>query len=140
MHLMELRERTTSRTSILVLSLALLLAGGCATSSTGGSRAGASSDVITREEFDQFPELSAFDVVRRLHNNWLRSRSQGTSFLLDSTAIAVYISGQRDPDGVEALRSLRATQIERIEYLSGDEATMRFGPNHGGGTLLVILR
>jgi hypothetical protein len=41
---------------------------------------------------------------------------------------------------VSELVSIRANAIERMRFLSGREATARFGTNHTDGAVLVTLR
>ena len=124
----------TSRPALLLLALLVAL-GGCA--STGTSSTGGSRDEITREQMAEMPQATAYDVVRRFHNEWLRPRGVGTSANPDANAVAVYVDGQRDPAGLDALRSYRASELMSIEYFDSRRATTRWGTGHSAGAILL---
>ncbi|HKK94183.1 MAG TPA: hypothetical protein VJ925_12170 [Longimicrobiales bacterium] len=112
-----------------LLLLALLAVGGCA--STGSSTSGPRNE-ITREQLAEMPEASAYDAIRRLNGRWLRPRPGGGS-------VAVYINNQRDTDGVDALRSYRSGEIQKIEYFDARRATTRWGTGHSSGAIVLTL-
>ena len=117
-----------------VLALAFLVAvAGCATSPAGsGSR---SRNVITAEEIAEIQASTAFDAVQRLRPEFLRRGRVNMSSDTQTLPI-VYVDDVRY-GGVDELRRIRASQVVRIEYLSGSDATTRFGTGHAGGAILV---
>lgn len=119
----------TSRRITLVLVLAIA---GCA--SGGASTQSSSPDTITQAELSGLEHLSAYEVVRRLHPNWLRARGQD-SFRTKATP-RVYLNGVSTGD-VGSLRSVSARAITRIDYLDARAATLRFGTDHSAGAILV---
>ena len=119
---------------ILVLTLALGLAG-CA--SSGGSRTrnpGSSSNLIVRADLDALEgALSAHQAIVRLRPLWLQARGVGTF------PPVLYVSGSRRGD-LDDLRAMQAAELEEIEYMSPNDATTRFGSGHSGGAILVTNR
>jgi hypothetical protein len=132
-----LRTRRSNVGAAAFVSAALLVAGGCA--STGAGSAGGSRDEITREQLLEMPQATAFDVVRRLRGRWLRPRGAGTSMQLDASNIVVYVNDQREPGGINALRSFRAGALQSIEYFDSSRATTRWGTGHPAGAIVLSL-
>jgi len=126
------------RTAVPLTLLVLLALGGCASTGSGSSTSGSRNE-ISREQLAERPEATVFDVVRRIHPRWLRSRAAGTSVSLDDSDIAVYINDQREPGGLRILRSLRAADLERIEYFDSRRATTRWGTGHPAGAIVLVL-
>jgi hypothetical protein len=54
--------------------------------------------------------------------------------------LPVHVDGVRIHDPGTYLRNLHAGEIESVEVLSGVEATMRFGLDHGGGAVVIHTR
>lgn len=121
------------------LLVALLVLGGCASSGVSSSASSGSRDEITREQLLEMPEATAFDVVRRLRGRWLRPRGAGTSIRLAATDVIVYINNQREPGGVDALRSFRAGGLQSIEFFDASQATIRWGTGHPAGAIVVSI-
>jgi len=101
------------------------------------SLGGGQSDVITLNDIAVrgLVTENAYEVVQRLRPRWLRRR--GASFTIQDAGLAVvYLNGTRygHPD---LLRQIRADEITTIRFLSGTDATTRFGLNHDGGAILV---
>jgi hypothetical protein len=74
----------------------------------------------------------AFSLIAALRPHWLSSRSPVAD-------VRVY----RDDalaGGTDQLRSIDLASVKRIEWLSGLDATTRFGMNHSGGAILVYTR
>ena len=40
-------------------------------------------------------------------------------------------------DDIDQLRNIRVAEIAEIKYMSGNEATSRYGANHDGGAILL---
>jgi hypothetical protein len=92
---------------------------------------------ITREEIAERNVSNAYDLVRTLRPAWLRGR-RGDSSFARSTAVAVYQEGMR-MGGPEALRSIPTASIVSIQYYDAVSATQRFGSDHGGGAIVVMM-
>jgi len=120
-----------SRTAgVFVVTLGLALAG-CASSGTSSRPAGATANRIVRAELESVGQVDAFEAVNRLRPRWMSSRGGSRPVL--------YVDGTRRND-ISDLQSLRAFDIEEIEYMSGSDASTRFGTGHGGGAIMVSTR
>lgn len=138
--------RRTRVVSLLFATLAVLPA--CASTSGGGgdSTSGAtrtvgapgdrrSRDLLTEADIQEAGVGSTYDIVQRLRPAWLRTRSSGTTRSAPQYAI-VYLDGTRI-GGLEALRRVNSTDVQTIRYLSGPDATTRYGTGHEGGAILI---
>jgi hypothetical protein len=79
---------------------------------------------------------NAYTIVQRLRPRWLSPRTQGTISNPEPSFAQVYLDNLRFGP-IDALYRIDATQIDRIEYLSGLDATTRFGTGHDGGAIIV---
>jgi len=129
--------RPTSSLRPVVLAATLLLGlGGCASGGGGGSDgdsarpAGATTNRIVRAELEPLVELSAMQAIQRLRSRWLRNRP-GLR-----TEPVLYVDGSRR-SGLAELESLRASDVEQMEYMSSTDASTRFGTGHSAGAILV---
>lgn len=123
----------SSRNVVLVgFALALGLAG-CASGGGGGGGgrpAGATGNRIVQEELVALGQLDALQAVQRLRAQWLRSRG--------GDAAVLYVDGTRR-GAADELRFIRADEVMRMEFLSPNDATTRFGTGHTGGAILVTM-
>jgi len=113
------------------LALALGVTG-CASGGGSARPAGASANRIVRAELEAFPQMNASDVVQRLRSSWLRPRMNTPSAML-------YIDGARRGRANAELVYILASQIEQMEFMSGTNATTRYGSDHQGGAILVTM-
>jgi hypothetical protein len=92
---------------------------------------------LTAEELTEGNFGNVFQAVEVLRPNWFRVR--GNSSMSRPEMIRVYIDGT--PRGsVASLRQVPVTSVQSIEYLSGTQATQRFGTDHNLGAILVTSR
>ena len=119
----------------LVLSaLVLIVACGGSTGTAGGG-ARPSQDLITADEIQAQHFANTYDLINALRPNWLRPRS--ASFGSSGQAgVMVYVDGNR-LGSANYLRQIAAGQIQSARYLSGPEATTRYGTNHASGAILI---
>lgn len=117
------------RLPLLTLLLAAATLAACATGGSGnddGPRG--SRDHIVRAELESLSQLNAFQAVERLRPNWLRSR-------VGRTPEAIIDGSPSSSLGV--LRSIRATDVEEMRFLSASDATTRYGTGYDGGAIVV---
>jgi hypothetical protein len=125
-----------------------LVTAGCA-STSGGTSSGTtqrrgSSTLITESEIANANLESIHDVIERLRPNMLRTRGQvgrlsGASegdAGAQSSRIRVYLNGSTIGD-ITMLRSIQASTIKEVQYLSATDATTRFGTGHDAGAILL---
>ena len=126
------------RRSAIVLSIFLaLLATSCAMKQDGGPSR--SVRILTAEEIAELPATTAMEAVRRARPQWLRPRSSPTMENPMPAMPILYMDGVRIGD-VSQLETVRAEEVEQMEYLYPSEATNRFGTGHQGGAILVTTR
>ncbi len=125
------------KSSVSIIALALVMAS-CSSAGTG-SASSRNSNVVTLEELAEVDYLTGLEAVRRLRPNWLRVRGQATFSRQGSAGIRLYVDG-RPRDDISELGRIPATDIREMRFLTGREATMRYGTDHGDGAILVELK
>jgi hypothetical protein len=114
--------------------VALACAQATQTAGTAGSRR-----VLLGDEIQAASVATAYQAVARLRPEWLRRRGRTSIRDPGASAVVVYLNDMRQ-GGASALDAIAAETVLEMEYLSGQEATTRFGTGHGGGVILVRLR
>jgi hypothetical protein len=96
-------------------------------------------DLLQRDEFEGSTATDAFSLVQQFRPNWLHNR--GPLSLTDPSAgeLKIYVDGFLFGD-VSALHNIPVLDVQRLRYLSGPDATMRYGVGHGGGVIEVWTR
>lgn len=84
---------------------------------------------------------TAFDIVQRLRPTMLRPRASsfGSNNQPQQVPVLVYTDEVR-LGTVESLRTIPATQVQEIRYISATDATQRWGTNHSSGAIQVITK
>lgn len=112
------------RLNPMALVLVAVTASACASSGSAGPRT--DPNLITRAELEQHPTLSAYDAIQRLRSRWLQGRG--------GEEPVVFMDGA-PMGGIDFLRSIRASDLDRIVRRSASDATTRYGTGYGGGTI-----
>ena len=123
-------------TCIVAIALMALVWTGCS-ARPGTPSARADVNVISAEEIAEANQTDAYSLVQNLRPNWLRVR--GTSSVSGREVVRVYLDGSL-LGGTDHLRQIATHSIHRLQYLSGVDATQRFGLDHGAGAILVSTR
>ena len=118
------------------LSALLLLIAACSTVS-GRRGSGSERNVITADEMRAAGFADAFRVVETLRPHWLRTR--GATTLTGRETVKVYLDDLL-LGGPDQLQQITTRSIASIRYLDGNEATQRWGLDHGHGAILVLTR
>ena len=115
-----------------VVGPGLLAAGTDAPVETEGS-----STLIVRAQLEEFSSRTILDAIRRLNSRWLRaSRITGLS---GATEARVVLDGT--PLGpLDDLSLINADGVEYIRFVSGINATTKYGTDFGGGAIEVTSR
>jgi hypothetical protein len=114
----------------------LMLGATAACASSGGGGGGGAGNAITRGMIDNPSSQNAFTIVQRFRPRWLSPRTQGTISNPEPSFAQVYVDDVRFGP-IDTLYRINGTQIELIEYMSGLDATTRFGVGHDGGAIMV---
>jgi len=113
----------------------------CAT--TGTSTAGRSPDKLTKAEISESGASSAFDVVNRLRPDWLSpARLTMSGARVANQTLLVYLDGVRF-GGRESLRTLNASGITAMEFLTATRAATvvrDIGTGTAGPVIMVSTR
>lgn len=112
-------------------------AAGSGTASPPSSPPSTLQRVLRADEIRSAAVGTAYQAVARLRPQWLRPR--GVSSVRGSGQVVAYVDGVR-LGGAAALEQIQAGTVVEMEYLSGSEATTRFGAGHGDGAIIVRTR
>jgi hypothetical protein len=113
-----------------------LLAVGCTATGGGG---GGNPDLITREQFAELPDGTAFTIVQRYRSRWLRARTQG-SFTDPEPYYAEVFVDDLHFGPIDSLGRISSTEIDRIEYINATDATTLYGTGYAGGIIRIHTR
>ena len=121
---------------LMLASLALVVGlTGCAAaggSAGGGGGGGGNPNRLTADELVPVVQLDAYQAIQRLRARWLQARGGNMA--------NVYVDGAERPGGLDALRGLPVADIERMQYMSANEATTRFGTGNAGGVIMITTK
>lgn len=120
--------RSSTTACLLLLSMAAAAAAQVAMISDPGSRT-----LVTAEELVQSNRSNLFDFLRAKRPLWLQSRG---AVGIGSVGVVVYLDGIRMGDTNE-LRGISPLIVSQIRYLSGPEATTRWGAGHSEGAIVI---
>jgi len=103
-------------------------------------REAAGSQLITEAEVEASGATTAFDVIQKLHANFLHDRGE-TSFSKSRSAPypTVYVDGQ-EFGALASLRSIPSIQIATIRLYRAWEAATTFGATNGGAVIAITTR
>lgn len=97
---------------------------------------------ITHQEIAASPqrEMDLYQVIRNLRPFYLEA-PRGVRTLGGSATVlpVVVVDGKRDT-GIDALRDIRAMDVEEVRYLDPAKSESEYGPRANGGAVLVRLR
>lgn len=97
-------------------------------------------NVLLRTELTevQVAEMNALQAIRQFRPNFFTG---GSSPSLSGAGgrLMVYVENIRQ-GGPDALTHIRMTEVERIEFMSASEATLKYGTGHTGGAIVVRRR
>lgn len=125
------------------LAILLTLSVVAALAACGGGRAGAGSgtspNVIGNWELEAVPDYNALEAVRQLRPGWLRIRSEPSDLAAQAGASPyprVHMDGVPLGD-ISELEQIRTDNVREMRFLSGGEASMRWGTGYTNGVILV---
>jgi hypothetical protein len=121
-----------------VLPAMCVLLWACASPSggSGGSPRRSSTSVLTREEMGERAEQDLYTIVQQFRPSWMQIRGQATP-VGGVRTVQVVVDGSVQPGGLEVLRSYRGSQVEKLRYLNGQDATQRYGMDVEAGVIEV---
>jgi hypothetical protein len=98
------------------------------------------SQIITEDEVEASRAPTAYDVIQKLHANFLSYHGE-TSFDKSNSQPypTVYVDGQ-EYGPIGSLRNIPASQVSTIRLYRSWEATTKFGGGHMGGVIAITTR
>ena len=98
------------------------------------------SQLITQEEVEASRAPTAYEVIQKLHANFLSYRGETSLNKNNSQPYpTVYVDGQQF-GSLNSLRNIPASQVESIRLYRSWEATTKFGTGNMGGVIAITTR
>ena len=98
-----------------------------------------SPDELLREEIfrDGEADPTAHELIQRLRPNWLRARGQVSLGSPEASYALVYMNDVLF-GGLMTLHQIPPSQIERMEFVRGIDASIRWGTGHTSGVIHIL--
>lgn len=107
--------------------------------SVGVTRPRTGFNVITREQIDSSHATNVYDVIAKLHAEYLHDRG-AISVLTNQHDRAVVFLNDQEYGILETMRNIPPANVAEIRFFSGTDAVTRFGSQYGGGVIQLISR
>ena len=125
-----MRRRTIVRFAVTLTALTAA----CSSNPALANRPRFDSSLINREQILEGQFTNAYDAVKLLRGSWLNTvRPESVRY---PAVIQVYLDGVRLGD-VSALSTVQALPIQFIRYYNAQDATSRWGLDHGAGAIYI---
>ena len=125
------------RAATILLSFVLLL--GACYPGRASSGSGRSPDLIGNWELQELSDYNALDAIRRLRPAWLRVGTRpAVAVAQNSSYPRVHLNGV-PLQNINELEEINATDIREMRFLSGPDASTRFGTGYVNGAILITL-
>lgn len=125
-----MRHRAIVRFAVALTALTAA----CSSNPAPTNRPRFDASLITREQILEGQFTNAYDAVKTLRGSWLNT-VRPESFRYPA-AIQVYLDGVRLGD-VSALSTVQTLPIQYIRYFNAQDATTRWGVDHGAGAIFI---
>jgi len=111
---------------------------GCAaTTGSRGDGSPAASNLLTRAELASVSANNAYEAIERLRPQWLRPRGPTSVTQPEGDWPLVYMDNVRAGD-VSMLPNIPVDDIGEIRFITGSDATTRWGTGVTGGVIEII--
>jgi hypothetical protein len=100
---------------------------------------GGAANMITGPELSRSRATNAYDAIRQIRPELLRTRDPGSLVYFKTNRPAVAVDNTL-VGSVEALRAMPLDTVARIEYVSAWEAAKRYGSSFENGVVLIETR
>ena len=124
------------RFSALFVATVLASAAACASMKQKNS---SDRNVITAAEIEAADANTAYDVIVKLHANYLHSRGANSILLKENKEPTVYLD-QVEFGSINSLRGIPASNIAEIRFVSGWDAMTKYGSDHAAGVIQIYTR
>jgi len=123
---------------VLTLTLAAALAG-CSAAPHRDPALSPNPEVITRDEIQASRGYTVYDVIEKVHANFLSYRGR-TSIRDTVTSMPMVFMDDQVYGPVGVLRNIQASQIEQIRLYRAWEAVLKYGTGLPGGAIALYSR
>lgn len=103
-------------------------------SDEGGNR-----NIITADEIQAANVSTAYDVITKLHANYLASRGQNSILLKQPKEPTVFLDNV-EYGSIASLRNIPASNCAEIRFIEGWDAMTKYGSDHVAGVIQVYTR
>jgi hypothetical protein len=97
------------------------------------------ANVITAPELSRSKARNAYEAIRQIRPEMLRTRNPGTVVYFEARQPVVAVDNSL-VGGIEVLRTLPTGKVARIEYVNSWVAARRYGTGFENGVMLVETR
>jgi hypothetical protein len=104
-----------------------------------GGATGRDANVITAPELSRSQATNAYDAIRHIRPEFLRSRDPGSVVYFRASRPAVAVDNVI-VGGIEVLQAMPLDTVARIEYVSAWKAAKLYGATFGNGVMLIETR
>ena len=118
--------------NIAALAAALALVGCASSGGQGGSGTGGNANLLTAADLQDVQQLDANAAIQRLRPRWLRGRAGATP--------NVIVDGAARPEGIDALSTIRVSDVEEMRFMNSNDATLRYGTGNSGGAIIITTK
>jgi hypothetical protein len=100
---------------------------------------GTTANVITAPELSRSRATSAYDAIRQIRPELLRTRDPGALVYFKASQPLVAVDNTL-VGGVDVLRAIPVNKVARIEYVNAWKAAKMYGSGFGNGIMLIETR
>ena len=125
------------RTLVLLLSMVAL--GACTRAPYTDPSLAPDREIITQDEIEASRGATAYDVIRKVHGNFLSYRGR-TSIKDSASAMPVVFVDDQAFGPVSTLRNIPASQLAEIRLYRAWEAVIKYGSGLPGGAIAIYTR
>ena len=96
-------------------------------------------NVITQDQIDSSGANNVYELIQRLHGEYLRDRGK-ISIKTNQRERAVVFLNDHEYGILETMRNIPVGRVGEIRYFTGTEAAAKFGSQYGGGVVQLVSR
>jgi hypothetical protein len=96
-------------------------------------------DVVGEDQIENMRAVTAYDVVSRVHGEYLHSRGRQTQDARTEIPAHVYVDDTFYGD-ISTLKAVPASQLAEVRFYQAYEAQYKFGSGHLGGVVQLITK
>jgi hypothetical protein len=118
--------------------LVLLVLGACLNTQRRAATSGI--DVVGEDQIENMRAVTAYDVVSRVHGEYLHSRGrQSMDAHMPEIPAHVFVDDTYYGD-ISTLKAVPASQLSEVRFYQAYEAQYKFGSGHMGGVVQLITK